>query len=161
MRAEIRRVVLFAFFLALLIVFALPFKVESIHSTLYTTISGNNARATPSVNFYNAYQEAYVLGLQFFFYLTLLLLYFGKTKVWGILSIISSVLNGLALFAIYFALTFHINFYGPNKTMEAGIGFHALTLLSVSLILFSFYTYTILSKSHLTRADKDLLDADF
>lgn len=161
MRHDNRRIVVFLFFIVLLIVYAFPFRVESIHSTLYTTILGTSARAIPKVIYYNAYRETHVIALQFFFYLTLVMLFFGKTKIWGILSMISSTLNMLTLFVIYFGLTFHLNFFGPKKTMEAGIGFYALCLLCALLLVFSLISWYSMSRKQFKVESKDLLDTDF
>ncbi len=155
-----RRIIVLVLFVFLLIVFALPFRVESVHSTLYTTILGRSARATPSVHYYNAYQETQVLPLQFFFYLTLFMLYFGRKKIWGTLSVISSTLNALTLFVIHFSLTFHLNFFGPKITMEAGVGFYALCLLCVILFLFSIVSWFYMKKSATKINYKDPLDTD-
>lgn len=160
MTFKTRRIFLFVFLILLLVVFALPFKVESIHSTLYTTIFGTSARATPAVIYHNAYQENFVLGLQFFFYLTLVFLYFGRTRIWATLSIISSALNILTLFVVYFGLTFHLNFFGPKKTMEAGIGFYALCLLCTVLIVFSVIIWYSSPKNTLKKINNQLIDTD-
>lgn len=161
MKQETRRIIVFLFFVVLLIVYAFPFRVESVHSTLYTTILGTSARAVPRVLYYNAYRETYILGLQFFFYLTLILLFFGKNKIWGTLSIISSTLNALTLFVIYFGLTFHLNFFGPKKTMEAGFGYYALCLLCLLLFIFSIFSWFTMPKRNDKIEEKDLLDTDF
>lgn len=161
MKHDTRKIVVFFFFVTLLIVYALPFRVESVHSTLYTTILGTSARAVPSVTYYNAYRETHVIALQFFFYLTLVMLFFGKTKIWGVLSMISSTLNVLTLFVIYFGLTFHLNFFGPKKTMEAGFGFYALCLLCVMLLVFSIISWFSMAGKQVKVVHKDLLDTDF
>lgn len=161
MKQETRRIIVFLFFVVLLIVYAFPFRVESVHSTLYTTILGTSARAVPSVKYYNAYRESHVIALQFFFYLTLVMLFLGKTKIWGTLSIISSTLNALTLFVIYFGLTFHLNFFGPKKTMEAGFGYYALCLLCLLLFIFSIFSWFTMPKRNDKIEEKDLLDTDF
>jgi hypothetical protein len=161
MTLKTRRISLYILLILLLVVFALPFKVESIHSTLYTTILGTSARATPAVIYHNAYQENFILGLQFFFYLSLVLLYFGRTRILAALAIISSILNALTLFVVYFGLTFYINFFGPKKTMEAGVGFYALCLLCTILIIFSVITWYSSPKKAWKTTNNQLIDSDF
>lgn len=161
MKPQVRGVIIVFFLVLIFVVFLLPFRVESIHSTVYTNILGKSQRATPEVNYYNAYQEIYVIGLQLFYFATLALVYFGKNKIWGIFTMISSVVNAISLFVIYFALTFHLNFFGPSKTMEAGHGFYLLCLLSCLLIIFSVSNWFYLPQKVSQGASKDLLDADF
>jgi len=156
-----RRILIFSFFIVLLIVYALPFRVESIHSTQYTTILGNSARATPSVQYYSAYQEIEVLALQVFFYVTLILLYFAKTKIWGVFSIIGATINGLSLFVIHFGITFHLQFFGPKVTMEVGAGFYALCLLCFMLFAFTIITLIQLPSKTPRIVQSDLLDTNF
>jgi hypothetical protein len=160
MSVSTRRLIIVLFFVSIILVFFFPFRVESIHSTAYQTIFGATRRATPRVLYHNAFRESYVLVLQCFYYLSLVLLFVAKKRIWVLLSIASSGLSIISLLAIYVALTFYLHFSGPPKTMEAGIGFFALCLLNVGLLLFSFYTWFVFPKTVQKFNDSDLLDSD-
>jgi hypothetical protein len=146
------------FLLFILIAFLLPFQVESVHSTVYTSPGFTQIRPNPEVNYYNAYHEFYVIWLHGFFYLTLLFLFFATKRFVVLFASISAFLNLLAYIVMYYGLLFTFNLYGPHITLEIGIGYYASLLLSCLVLMFCIQQWLKFPKTFVSPSNPDLID---
>ncbi len=153
-----RKVVSAFFLFFLLVLFLLPFQVESIHSTLYYSPGGQAHRPIPEVNYHNAYSEVYVVWLHGFYYLTLLFLFFSKRRILLLFALIMSLLNLMAYYVIYHGLLFSFTLFGPKITLEIGIGYYLTLMLSVLLVTYCIYELLKFPKKHVLASHPELID---
>lgn len=146
------------FLLFILIAFLLPFQVESVHSTVYTSPGFTQIRPKPEVNYHNAYHEFYVIWLHVFFYFTLLFLFFATKRFVVLFASISAFLNLLAYSVMHYGLLFTFNLYGPHITLEIGIGYYASFLLSCLVLMFCIQQWLKFPKTFVSPSNPDLID---
>lgn len=135
-----------------------PFRIEIQSGGTYPTLFGvGTAKSYTDVKSGFEIPAVYIeFGLMF---ITASLMIFSGKRVFKILSLITLFFVVSFTMVLYFALTFHLNFFGPSRIITVGSGFILLLLVIVLFTAFTIYIFVkTLRSSEIKKEDNGLLD---
>lgn len=151
------KIVFLAIVIFAVLSFTLPFRIVK---TFENSIINGNIASTSETEILSGFDIPIVfLSVVFLAGIALMILY-SAYKAIKVIALISLLIYLFSIGILYFGLTFNLNFFGPPKTVLAGLGYYILAFLSlifsIQVILTTRKTWNFKKKENSDR--DDLLD---
>lgn len=153
------KVVFLVLFVLMVFSFLLPFKIIETIGGIHRNIFGFSNYVNPSSKILNGFEFPVSYFAFLFVPLAVSLIVFSVKKSAKIIGLIVAILHMIFMVFLYFAINFHLNFFGPKTIVKAGIGYYLLSGLSVLFLIQIILTFrTVISTNKKPLLKEDLLD---